>query len=111
MASDTPADEALQPRWFWAAAVYKAVDTDKPRKRHLWHKVVFVLQASDADNAKVKADRIAQRKQHRYPSATGANVSWVLQEVEAIQELFDEPIRDGTEVYWQFTERVDKTAS
>jgi len=93
--------------WYWVSATYKAVDPDKPRKRHLWERTAFLIRADDGEAARSRAQQVAKDKEHEY-QAKGGTVRWVLQDIEDIQSLHDAEIGDGTEVYWQFFERVDK---
>lgn len=98
------------PRWFWARVLMKSTRPERARRRHLWERLVFLLRAGDLDDARVRAEAIARSKEHEYVAATGDRVRWVFQTIEDVQELMD-PIGDGTEVYWEFFERVDKTTA
>jgi hypothetical protein len=97
-----------KPQWFWVAATFKAVHESQPRRRHLWEKTVFLIQASDEHECRAKAIAHAEQKQHSYFTASGSLLSWVFQEIEEVQALLSGEVTDGTEVYWQFFERVDK---
>jgi hypothetical protein len=55
-----------------------------------------------------KAERIARSKESDYLSATGDPIRWTFERVEDIQCLIDTAFEDGTEVYWEFFEKVDK---
>jgi hypothetical protein len=96
------------PAWYWVSATYKAVHLGVPRKRHLWERTVFLIRASSDAEAADVARQVAREKEHEYLAAGGDMVRWVLQEVEEIHELFESDIQQGTEVYWEFFERVDK---
>jgi len=93
--------------WFWVSANYKAVHMDRSRRRHLWQQIVFLVQATSEAEARTKAHGIATDKEHEYEVASGGTVRWILQHIEKVEELFDSTIKDGSEVYWRFYERVE----
>ena len=100
----------LGDRWYWARTLMKSTRPDRARRRHLWERLVFLVRAGDHEGARVRAEAIAREKEHEYVSATGDRVRWTFHAIEEVQELMD-PIGDGTEVYWEFFERVDKAPS
>ena len=71
---------------------------------------MFIFRA-EVNNAKVVAVNIAQSKEHEYKNSKGKDVRWTFQEVNQIESLFDQQPQDGTEVYWHFFEKVDKSAN
>ena len=95
-------------RWYWVSATYKAVHGGVSRRRHLWERTVFLIRAADDTEAATTAENVARQKEHEYEAAGGDTVRWTFQEIEAIQPLFDERVGEGTEVYWELFERVDK---
>lgn len=96
-------------QWYWVAATCKAVHKSEPRRRrYLWERTIFLVQAANDHECREKAMIQAEQKQHSYVSATGSSVRWVFQEIEELQPLHSEEFTDGTEVYWKFFERVDK---
>src|SRR5262249_50803022 len=99
--SDDPARE-----WYWVAALYKAVHVGVPRKRHLWERTVFLVQATSDAEAAQTAERVAREKEHEYVAAAGDLIRWTFQYIEDIQSLLDEAFEEGTEVYWTCFERV-----
>lgn len=101
-------DSAAVGAWYSATVLFKAVHPGAVRRRHLWERNTFLLRASEDCSIAEKAERIAREMEHEYESAGGQLVRWEFQSVEKIQELFDAELDDGTEVCWEFFERVDK---
>jgi hypothetical protein len=101
-------------RWYWVKATYKGVHVGAARRRHLWQTIVFLIRGVRSYElphpASVwrKADEVARQKEHQYEASDGHTVRWVLQHVEAMAPLVDDAIGEGTEVYWEFYEKVDK---
>jgi hypothetical protein len=93
--------------WYWVSATFKAIHSGPPRRRHRWEQIVFLIRAADAEDAARIAQEVARGKEHGYRGATGTVVTWKLQQIDRIEALFDREIRQGTEVYWRFFERVD----
>jgi hypothetical protein len=96
--------------WYWVAATYKSVHIGVSRKRHVWQRIVFLIRALDEDEAAIIAHQVALAKEHEYLVDGGDTLRWVFQEIEEIHGVFDREIGQGTEVYWEFFERVDGTA-
>jgi hypothetical protein len=100
--------------WYFVRATYKAVHLGRVRRRHLWERTVFLIRALGNDGlvphemAVLRANEVAREKEHEYEVEGGDTVRWVFQQIEDIQPLVDEPFGDGTEVYWEFFERVDR---
>lgn len=100
--------------WYWVKAAYKGVHVGAVRRRHLWETTVFLIrgprnsEVTPPDLVKGKAERVAKQKEHEYEAVGGHVVRWVFQQVDAIAPLVDDEIGDGTEVYWEYFERVDK---
>lgn len=100
-------DPDLQWSWYCVPATYKSIVKGRPRRRHLWQRMYLLFQAPcnrRPQSLTQKATAVAQSKEHD---------NWVLQEVEVdeMRELFDNEMKEGTEVYWDFFERVDRTPS
>jgi hypothetical protein len=101
--------EDTHTRWYSVTATYKAVHLGVTRKRHLWERTVFLVSASgDAEALKI-GNKLALESEVEYQAARGDTVRWVFQEIEDVKEIPDTTLREGTQVYWQFFERVDGT--
>lgn len=98
---------ARECRWWWASAVYKGEHVDRPRRRNLWERIVFLLRARNQQEAYERAQELARSKEAFYTTAVGDQLRWTLQAVEGVQELFDQALEEGSEVYWEFFERID----
>ena len=101
------ADPDSAPCWHWACALFKCVHIGKPRRRHLWERVVFLFHSARGPAADTAAEQIARSKEHEYRVLGGDVARWVFCEFENIQPLMDELTDQGAEVYWTFFERVD----
>jgi hypothetical protein len=110
ISSTCPTTDAENQNWYWVSALYKAVHLGTSRKRHLWERTVFLIRAAGEADAACIAKEQARAKEQEYVAAGGDTIRWVFQEVEQIHELFDREMGQGTEVYWEFFERVDGSA-
>lgn len=95
-------------KWYSATVLFKATHPGETRRRHLWERNTFILSASEDCSIAEKAERLARDMEHEYENAGGRLVRWEFQSVEKIQELFDAEPGEGTEVRWEFFERVDR---
>lgn len=105
---NTNGDDCRDLRWFWVSALFKSEHLNKVRKRHLWERTVFLVRATTKELAEQYAQNLAKNKEIEYESANNDSVRWTFQGIERINELHDEAISDGTEVFWEFFERVDR---
>lgn len=100
----------LPASWFWVCALYKSERAGKKgaqRKRHLWERRVFLIRAVRGEERRV-AREMARAREHKYKNALGETVYWRLKSIESYAELFDKRVSNGTEVFWEFFERVDR---
>ena len=95
-------------KWYSVTATYKSIHIGVSRKRHLWERVIFLIQSNDDVEARKAAIRIGHEKEHEYRAVNGDLVRWAFQDIERIQEVVDSEICNGTEVSSEFYERVDK---
>jgi hypothetical protein len=68
---------------------------------------VFFARATNDNHARALANEVAREKEIECDTATH-RVRWVFQQIEDVQCLHDSEFENGTEVYWEFFERVDK---
>lgn len=96
-------------KWWAATATFKAVHVGKKRRRHLWEKTTFLVRAATEDDARAKSLVIAKSKEYTYEAVVGDAIAWQFDEVVGLQELFDQELREGTEVAWSFYKRMDRS--
>jgi hypothetical protein len=100
--------------WYWVKAMYKGVRLAAVRRKHVWQTIVFLIrgplnyEVSAPAAVKSKAEEMAREKEHEYEATGGHTVRWVFQHINAVAPLVDDEIGEGTEVYWEFYEKVDK---
>lgn len=103
-------ESVLPSKWFWVCALYKSERGSKKeaqRKRHLWERRVFLIRAVRGEERRM-AREAAKAHEHKYKNARGETVYWRLKSIESYAELFDKRVSNGTEVFWEFFERVDR---
>ncbi|MDO7849863.1 DUF4288 domain-containing protein [Hymenobacter sp. M29] len=99
--------KSLSKNGYSVTANYKAVHLGKVRRRHLWEQTIFLIAATNDNEAQQLGFDIAKAKECQY-SAKGKQLSWQLIEVVDVKELIDQELKQGMEVGWRFFERVDK---
>lgn len=88
--------------------LFKAVNSSEPRKRHSWERTTFLVRTTDDHSALEKAEHIARGMEHEYEAIDSRLVRWEFQSIEKVQKILDDELTEGTEVCWEFFERVDK---
>ena len=86
-------------RWFAARLLSESVHPDEPNGSTLFEESIVLLRARDAADASRRANELGAKPEAEYVSAAGDAVRWTFREVLEVQELVDDEIADGTEVY------------
>jgi len=87
-------------RWYSAQIILKR-DLAGCAER-LWEEKIFVIQGDTEEEIRSKLEGILKKEEMSYLNLEGGMVQWSLQGVPAIEELLDESIVSGTEVYSRF---------
>jgi hypothetical protein len=92
-----------QLNWYSARIILESIlesaDPSLPQKEKLFEDRIFVFRAPTDDEARLKAEKLAQEARHEYRNEYGETVSWVFRDLLDVKQLFDPEINDGTEVY------------
>lgn len=65
----------------------------------LWECVVLLVEASSEEEARAKAERLAERYETEFQTADGDTVRWRLEGVQKVELIDYAPDRNGTELY------------
>ena len=86
-------------RWFAARLLSEDLHPSEPNAAPLFEESIILLRARDAAEARARSEEMAARSETEYSNPDGHTVRWVFREVLEVQELVDDDIADGTEVY------------
>lgn len=86
-------------RWFAARLLSEIQHPDESEAPALFEESIVLLRARDAGEATGRAADIGAKAEAQYFNGDGNTVRWALREVLEVQELLDDEITDGTEVY------------
>jgi hypothetical protein len=90
-------------QWYTAKCSYTSVlDCDEPPSERVHEYRYFLIRGSDEENAMARAQKLAVSKQHSYRNELGATVSWRLNEVVDVKEIFDFELKEGLELYHEY---------
>lgn len=89
-------------RWFAARILSEAVHRDDPAPESLFEERIILLRAQNEGEAMRRAGEIGAGSVHEYQNAFGKAVRWEFRDVLEVQEVLDDQIVDGTEVYYAF---------
>jgi hypothetical protein len=93
--------------WYSVKVLNKCVVAGKsPDEPQLWEESIILLKAKDPNAAHDKAISLGKDSQTSFRNKDGARVSWRFLHVLEVQELTDQKIKDGVEVYYQWFWRV-----
>jgi hypothetical protein len=88
--------------WFAASLLFKSRHPDDPRSEFLWQESIVLVHASNEDEARREAERIAKEAEHEYVAAAGNLVRWTFERIESIHSILSETLENGTEVFARF---------
>lgn len=69
------------------------------KKEVLFEEKIWLIEAENPDEARVKAKKIFDDDRHSYENANGENVSWEPYKLVDIFEIVEQTLATGTEVY------------
>ncbi len=84
--------------WFSVQALFRC-DVDGELDDVLYKKNIFLINVSDTQKASEKAGQTALSFEHQYKNSDGNEVSWKFVKVLEIQELLENELYDGIEVF------------
>jgi len=100
----TKLHDDAQDNWYFVSVVYRAsVRGNSPPI--LFERRVFLVAAPNVVVAKQVGQAVAVSSELGYKNEFGEFISWKLECIEDVQELFDKNIVTGTQVYWSYFER------
>jgi hypothetical protein len=85
--------------WFAARVLSEILHPEEPNAATLFEESIVLLRARDTAEATRRASEIGAKAEAEYLNPSGDAVRWTLREVLEVQELLDDEIADGTEVY------------
>ena len=90
--------------WFSASIFFRSVGSSAPDSEELWEESIVVFLSNSAEEAVNRAKSIGKAREHSYMAIAGNSVSWKFMGVGKVFEIVDDEIKDGTEVYSEYTD-------
>ena len=84
--------------WFAAKLLFES-SVPNEDGRLLQEESIRLIQASDEADARSRACQLGNSEQHQYRNDLGETVAWQFVSVLEIQDLCEESLSDGTEVF------------
>ncbi len=88
--------------WFAARILIEALHPDEQDVEPLFEERIVLFRGDNEDEARKRARIHGESSQHEYKNASGKRVVWKFYDVLDVQELLDEQLRDGAEVFSGF---------
>jgi hypothetical protein len=85
--------------WYSVRVIYKSTIDGVEAPDSLKEESIRVFSASTDDEARTKRENVARAGEHSYKNEKGEIVQWVVDTVEGAQDLCEEGLSDGMEVY------------
>ena len=85
--------------WFGVKLLFVSEIPGDAERDRLCEESIIVVQAHDEDHARQDAERLALNMQHSYPNDRGELVEWRFVRILEVQELAEDHIKVGTEVW------------
>jgi hypothetical protein len=94
--------------WFSAELIFATVtDPLKGQPEALsWEERIYLIDAQNRRDARCRAEDLGRRLEQSYKSATDELVHEKFVKCVHIFEIFDDQIRDGTELFSRFNEKA-----
>jgi len=91
----------MKQTWYSARLLFESLhrlSKEPPFFEEKW----AVFRAASHDDAATKVKKVGKKFEHAYENAKGNMVHVKFREVLEVQEILDDQIRDGTEVFFRF---------
>lgn len=85
--------------WYSARLLFKSLVAGEELSDALWEAVIYLIQAESEEGALAKALKLGKDREHEYENEHGQLVSWLFHSVAEVQDLCEEEIGDGAEVF------------
>ena len=85
--------------WFSARLLYRSTVDDSSEVPPLYEESIILINAESEAAACAEAERIAYSREHSYPNPEGKEVRWKFVRVLESQDLCEEELFSGVEVY------------
>lgn len=74
---------------------------------NLWEESLVLIEASSANDAEAKAALLAVLAESSYVAMDGTRVAWTFFKVERVFEIFDQPLRHGSELFSRYLRHAE----
>jgi hypothetical protein len=85
--------------WYSARLLFESSVEGDESDAPLCEESIRVLRAESSDAALLKAADIGHAAEHEYPNDSGKLVKWSFVSVLEVQDLCEDELREGTEVF------------
>jgi hypothetical protein len=85
--------------WYSVRVIYRSTIDGVEAGDSLMEESIRVFTASNDDEASSKREGIARAGEHSYKNEKGEIVKWLVDSVDDAQDLCEDELSDGTEVY------------
>ena len=85
--------------WYSVRVIYRSLVNGEPAADALMEESIRVFTASSDDEASSKREAVARDGEHSYKNEKGEAIHWIVESVDAAQDIFEDQLVDGTEVH------------
>lgn len=89
--------------WYSARLLFELMAVDE-RSDHepFFEEKLIVFRCEDSENIVEHIHAVSRQDESEFENTAGYAVRWILREILEVQEVMDESIEDGTEVFFRF---------
>lgn len=88
-------------RWFAVRLLSESSIAQDPAAEPLFEDTLVLLRATNEEAAQRRGEEYGRAAEHEYENEAREVVRWEFREVLDVQEVLDEEVTDGTEVYYR----------
>lgn len=85
--------------WYSVRVIYKSTIGGAEIANSLKEESIRVFSATTDEEARTKREKVARDGEHSYKNENGEIVQWIVDKIDDAQDLCEEDLSDGTEVY------------
>ena len=103
----TELDLTVAVAWYGVQIVYEAAVGGTPDRDPMREESIHIVLADSEDQARKRAEEIGRDNQHSYENADGERVTWRFVCVAQVQDLCEDRLTDGMEVFSRMGRRSE----
>lgn len=95
--------------WYSVESIFQCIVEGSPEEYQTEEHSIYLINVGADESPEEKAQIVGKNMEHQYKNEDGENVSWILKEISEIQDICEEELYDGVEVFYRWNQVANKS--